>query len=359
MKKNIYIVLSIVTTSLLLYTGYYTYTHTGTPSVAVVATSTPQVATSTIEDPHTKTLTTKTGKTITIKETNPVGESLSTITITPAGFATNTPITLEKNKLTDSFLLDMNKDTFDELVLITTAQGSGSYGEATIFTTTKDGELLPVKVPDITEDDTKKGSLFEGYTGHDSFSIVNGVLVREFPTSNASDTNSLPTGPKRKVIYNLNEKDGAYSVVFAKDTMTTATTTSTTTTPLATATTTPVTKASTTIVSTLPGTSWVWASAVASGTTITAPKGNKFVITFDKGTAMHSTTDCNSLSGEYIISKDTVRFGALTSTLMFCEGSQESVYSELLSKARFFKIQDNTLTFILSDKGTMAFTLKK
>lgn len=221
MQKPTYVLLLVVTISLLGYTLYYSSTHppvVTAPILSLVATTTEEVAVATTTKVINNKLLTKTGKTLTVNEANPNGQSLSSISIIPFGFATNTPVTLETNKLTDFFLTDMNGDSFDELVLISTAQGSGSYGEATIYTTVKDQELLPVTIPKITEDDTKQGGLFEGYMGHDTFAITEkGLLARSFPTFTASDTNSMPTGPIKTLFYTLTEKDNTYTIVFSKD----------------------------------------------------------------------------------------------------------------------------------------------
>ena len=97
----------------------------------------------------------------------------------------------------------------------------------------------------------------------------------------------------------------------------------------------------------------------ATGTITKAPTGEKFTLTFDKNNQMHSTTDCNGLSGTYTVNKDSLLFGPFISTLMFCDGSQESVYSQLLSKTSLYKIQDSTLLLTMTSKETMTFTLKK
>jgi hypothetical protein len=221
MKRNIYIILSVATLGFLSYTSYYTITHINTPTVAVVATSTPVVATSTpVED---KTLhVTSSGKKIRVTETNPDGESLSTITITTEGFATNTPIVLETNKMTNVLYTDLNNDSQEELIVTTMSAGSGSFGEVFIFTTASSTVLLPVTIPKMTENDTKKGALFEGYMGHDSFTLLGNTLVREFPTYKKEDTNDEPTGPTKRIIYSLVEKNGMYSIVFVQGTSTPA-----------------------------------------------------------------------------------------------------------------------------------------
>ncbi len=234
MKKYIYIILFIVSFLLLGYTVYYILTHLQKPDLPIVAISVQESATTTLpilED--TNTHTTSTGKKIKLIETNPVAENLSTITITPKGFATNTPIVLETNKLTNALYVDLNNDTYEELVITTTAQGSGSFGEVFVFTTASNTELLPVIVPEVTEEDTKKGGVFEGYMGHDSFETKNSNLVREFPTYKKTDILSEPTGPTKSIIYTLTEKNGRYSFILKQGTTTpydSSTNTATTTT---------------------------------------------------------------------------------------------------------------------------------
>ncbi len=207
MKKTTYIALSGLTALLLVYTGYFTITQ---PPKAATATTTPMLTEEVVDK---NTLTTKNGKSITVRETNPSGQSLSTITLIPLGFENNTEIVLEKNKLSTFFLVDINRDSFEEFAIITTSQGSGSYGELTLFTTANNKQLTPVLIPSMSEEDTKKGALFEGYLGHDTFSIIDGKLIREFPIYNASDTNSLPTGPSKKILYSLSvATSGVWSV---------------------------------------------------------------------------------------------------------------------------------------------------
>lgn len=231
MQKTTSVFLLFITVILIGYTLYYSSTHQA-PVISLLSSplSTDQTEASTTTVPivegHVHTLATKSGKTITITETNPSGQSLSTVVITSEGFASNTPITLEINKLTKFFLTDINNDGFEELVLISTAQGSGSYGEAILYTTSNDQGLTPVAVPQLKEEDTKKGGLFEGYLGHDLFSLTeSNTLLREFPTYMASDTESNPTGPIRKIIYTINTKSTSTPfVIFTKETQEASTT---------------------------------------------------------------------------------------------------------------------------------------
>lgn len=221
MKRNIYIILSLVTLGLLSYTSYYTATHKENLTPPSIATSTPIAETTEPQIEDKNVHTTKSGKKIKLTETNPTGESLSTVTITTEGFATNTPIVLETNKMTNSFYADLNNDSNEELIITTTAAGSGSFGEVFIFTTASTTSLLLVTVPEISEEDTQKGALFEGYMGHDSFNILGNSLIREFPTYKKEDTNNEPTGPTKKIMYTLNEKEGIYFVTFTQTASTT------------------------------------------------------------------------------------------------------------------------------------------
>ena len=344
MKKNIYITLLIIDVALMVYTGYYVATKPSTPAVIVTATSTEKVSPPIENPPVVRTFPTLSGKKIIVSETNPVGESLSTIAITTEGFASNTPLTLEKNKLTNFFLTDLNKDGFEEFIMITTAQGSGSYGEAIMFTTAKNQSLIPITIPTLTEEETQKGGLFEGYMGHDTFRVIDGLFVREFPIYTATCTNSTSTGLTQKILYTVTEQAGSYAVTFSKATLSSTTTS---------------TKPSASLIST----SWIWTSSyiVAEsgvGLTTPAPAGEKFVLSFDKDMNVTSTTDCNTLSGKAVVDKNTLRFNPFAMTMMFCEGSEESAYVGLLSKTQSFSVNGQNLTLFLADKSKLTFKKK-
>lgn len=339
MNKITYTPLLLATILLTGYTSYYTLTN---QEALVSPTVTPATTTPSIvyEFSDKNSLKTKTGKTITVKETNPNGESLSTITITPKGFENNEPIILEKNKLTNFFLLDMNKDTFDELILITTAQGAGSYGEVTIFTTKGDLKLQQVVTPEVTEDSTKQGELFEGYAGYDGFSVLNGALVREFPTNTSTNTGTIPTGLARKIAYSIIEKEGAFLIELSKNLPTITQGTST-------ASSTPNPE----------GKTWAWVSSQEKGKETLSPKGARFVLSFVKDRHVTGTTDCNGFVSTYVLSsKNLITFRPFTTTKMSCKGSVEQAYLEQLLKTTSYTIGTSTLIFNLGkNDGTMTF----
>ena len=151
--------------------------------------------------PHfPKEYKTKTGKTIIISETHPVGQSLSTIKISTKDFEHNHSETYENvDPISDVFIADLDGNGFDEIYIITTSHGSGSYGKVMGFASNNDKSLSMINFPDIE----KEEKIFEGYMGHDIFTVEDQKLVRTFPIYNKDDTNQNPTGGKRKLIYGL------------------------------------------------------------------------------------------------------------------------------------------------------------
>jgi len=143
---------------------------------------------------------TKTGKTIIISVTHPVGQSLNTIQISTKDFEHNYPeIYKDRDSISDVFLADLDGNGFDEIYIITTSAGSGSYGTVLGFASNKDKSLSVINFPEIQ----KGGENFEGYMGHDTFKIENQKLVRIFPIYNKGDTNQNPTGGTQKLVYGL------------------------------------------------------------------------------------------------------------------------------------------------------------
>ena len=143
---------------------------------------------------------TKTGKTIIISETHPVGQSLSTIEISTKDFEHNYPeIYEDRDPISDVFIADLDGNGFDEIYIITTSAGSGSYGAVLGFASNKNKSLSMINFPGIQERDDN----FEGYMGHDTFKIEDQKLVRTFSIYNEGDTNKHPTGGSRKLVYGL------------------------------------------------------------------------------------------------------------------------------------------------------------
>jgi heat shock protein HslJ len=96
---------------------------------------------------------------------------------------------------------------------------------------------------------------------------------------------------------------------------------------------------------------WQWSyNRNAAGQKIFIPKRSEaFRMQFASG-RMSSATDCNTVGGVYTISGDSLSFGPLMSTLMFCEGSEELEYHTSLGLVSGFEINDSEL-YLKNDQG--------
>ncbi|MCB2170904.1 MAG: META domain-containing protein [Deltaproteobacteria bacterium] len=147
-----------------------------------------------------QTYRTKTGKTIVVSQTHPAGRSIGTIEVRTEGFEHNYGEVFEdRDPISDVFTADLDGNGFDEIYIVTKAAGSGSYGTILGFASNKDKSLSMIHFPEVQEGD----EAFEGYMGHDSFTIEGRKLVRIFPVYQEGDTSANPTDGRRKLVYGL------------------------------------------------------------------------------------------------------------------------------------------------------------
>lgn len=104
--------------------------------------------------------------------------------------------------------------------------------------------------------------------------------------------------------------------------------------------------------------SWTWVSALYSdGREIKPTQSLAFTIDFNDDGSFSATTDCNRVAGSYTAKNSQITFSDMISTLMYCEGSQESVFTKLLEDAAGFHFT-SAGKFILDlkfDSGTATF----
>lgn len=153
------------------------------------------------------TVTFKSGKILQVEVDNSESASINKVNITSTDFKEDISIKLETEPITDVFIADLDKNGYEELYLITTSAGSGSYGEVYAFISDKDVEIIQCSLANISESDTD----FEGYMGHDSFYIENSLLIREFPVYREKDSNANPTAGTQKIRYTL--KDNKFKIL--------------------------------------------------------------------------------------------------------------------------------------------------
>lgn len=143
---------------------------------------------------------TRSGKSLSVTESHPVGQSLSNIQIESKGFAHNISASFEDHDPIHKVLIgDLDENGFDEFYIITASSGSGSYGDVLAFASNRDKSLSLIYFPDIQQGDER----FVGYFGHDTFILEEGRLLRSFPLYLPSDTNDKPTGGASAIIYKL------------------------------------------------------------------------------------------------------------------------------------------------------------
>jgi heat shock protein HslJ len=103
---------------------------------------------------------------------------------------------------------------------------------------------------------------------------------------------------------------------------------------------------------------WFWISTErADGGKVLPKSGNAFSLTFNADGSVAVGTDCNSMGGQYTTAGNTLSFGALFSTMMYCEGSQEQEYSSTLAEVAKYRFtsRGELILELKGEKGMMLF----
>jgi hypothetical protein len=108
---------------------------------------------------------------------------------------------------------DMDRDGHEEILLHTTAAGTGSYGQIKAVSLEGDSVFREIRFPDTDP----KREIFKGYMGQDVFSIDGNYLNRVFPVYLPTDGNGQPTGGSRTIRYQLLKKGKNLVFIEAKN----------------------------------------------------------------------------------------------------------------------------------------------
>jgi heat shock protein HslJ len=102
---------------------------------------------------------------------------------------------------------------------------------------------------------------------------------------------------------------------------------------------------------------WNWVSLTDAAGNVTKPRTEgRFILTFKDNKNFSARTDCNGVGGEYVATGNKITFEKMMSTLMYCEGSQEQVFSGMIGAAQSYKFTSKgELVFNLKDGGTGVF----
>lgn len=93
-------------------------------------------------------------------------------------------------------------------------------------------------------------------------------------------------------------------------------------------------------------------------TVITPQKPDAFTLTFTKDGRFSGTTDCNGFMGDISAgANNSLVFGQMASTLMFCENSQEAQFTNMISNVGSYMINEegNLILLIQFDSGSIYF----
>lgn len=143
--------------------------------------------------PRVWELKTSTGKVLVAIETHPKGASLSDLKIQFQGDSTGALTFTDVDPISNALIADLDKNGFDELYLVSTSVGSGSYGNLLGVSSNRDKSISYVFVPEMDPNDLKPNNLFDGYEGHDEYAIEKGQLIRRFPIKgDKSNLKSIP-----------------------------------------------------------------------------------------------------------------------------------------------------------------------
>jgi heat shock protein HslJ len=97
-------------------------------------------------------------------------------------------------------------------------------------------------------------------------------------------------------------------------------------------------------------TTWRWQNALYNdGREVKPSKPEAFTLKFKNDGTFSATTDCNGAGGNYVATGETLTFSGIVSTLMYCEGSTEGQFLELLT---------NTSGYHFTSRGELVLDLK-
>jgi heat shock protein HslJ len=107
------------------------------------------------------------------------------------------------------------------------------------------------------------------------------------------------------------------------------------------------------------GPRWVWQETqMNDGSVLRPTKPGEYALVFNQDNTVFGDTDCNNFSGDYSAGEgNTLTFGPFMSTLMFCEGSQETEFSQAVSESNqfIFTPVGDLVLLIKFDSGSVIF----
>jgi heat shock protein HslJ len=103
---------------------------------------------------------------------------------------------------------------------------------------------------------------------------------------------------------------------------------------------------------------WEWVRAEYNDGRVISPKQpGKFTITFKTDGDFSVTTDCNTMGGGVKTMGEAINFDSIVSTKMYCEGSQEGEFAQMLvdSTSYHFTSKGELILDLKMDSGSVIF----
>ena len=112
------------------------------------------------------------------------------------------------------------------------------------------------------------------------------------------------------------------------------------------------------VVATFEDKSWKWTRTVMGNNDVIVPKkSDAFTLTLSEDGSFNGTTDCNNYFGQYEVTGNKLTFGPIATTRMYCEGSEENIFTKALGEVDGFLFDEkgNLVLTIKFDSGSMMF----
>lgn len=103
---------------------------------------------------------------------------------------------------------------------------------------------------------------------------------------------------------------------------------------------------------------WTWVNTqMNDGTNITPSTEGAFTLNFGTDLTVQAGTDCNNGNGSYSLGENnSLTFGPMATTQMFCEASNETRFYQDINNVGSYMIKDGQLVLMLKfDSGSMIF----
>lgn len=132
---------------------------------------------------------------------NNKNEDKNYVTISPIGFSSGArDVSFEiKGRVRKAEVDDLNNDLFPDMVIYVYLNGTDEKGTVVGVSSVKNESFAGIAFPDIVDDP----KLRTGYKGFDTFTLMEGTLMRRFPVYTADSVGAQRTGMFRQVQYRV------------------------------------------------------------------------------------------------------------------------------------------------------------